>query len=259
MFRDLALAALILAGPDGKKDAAPFYLPASIVNAASNRPGLAPNSFVSIYGVDLAYTTRWITPADIRGNMLPTVLIGSGVQVFLNREPAFLYYASPAQINLLVPPHLTPGAVEVVVNRDGQVGPRVQVELAPYAPALFQMDSTYAVATHADGRLVTEADAATGGGVVILYATGLGPFSPPLFGGQIPDRAAALTRRAEFRIWLNGEELPPSRVLYAGVAPGFAGLYQINVRLPEAPPRDPEVRIGYPEARSPEGVRLPVR
>lgn len=256
MLRDLALAALILAGSGGRKDAAPFYIPASIVNAASNQPGLAPNSFVTIYGVDLAYATRWITPADIRGNTLPTVLIGSGVQVYLNKQPAFMYFASPAQINVLVPPHLTPGPVEVVVNRDGLIGPAVKLQLDAYAPALFLMPDGFAIAARGDGSLVTASKPAQPGEVVILYATGLGAFSPPLLGGQIPNGPALLARGADFGVWLAGAAVDPARILYAGVAPGFAGLYQVNLRLPVGVPPDPEVRVGYPEARSPEGVRI---
>lgn len=259
MLRDLALAALILAGSGGGKDAAPSYLPASIVNAASNRPGLAPNSYVTIYGVDLAYTTAWIRPEDIRGSTLPTVLLGSGVQVFFNKQPAYMFFASPAQINVLVPPHLTPGPVEVVVNRDGQVGAAARLELAAYAPALFQMDAEYGIATRGNGRLVTAAEPARAGEIVVLYATGLGAFSPPLLEGQIPDRPAPLARRADFRVWLNGVEVDPAEVLYVGVVARFAGLYQVNLRLPEFAGPDPEVRIGYPEARSPEGVRLHAR
>jgi uncharacterized protein (TIGR03437 family) len=38
--------------------------------------------------------------------------------------------------------------------------------------------------------------------------------------------------------------VPAGNVLYAGVAPGFAGLYQINLLLPENTPANPTVRVG---------------
>jgi uncharacterized protein (TIGR03437 family) len=50
---------------------------------------------------------------------------------------------------------------------------------------------------------------------------------------------------------LNGAPIPTGHILYVGVAPGFAGLYQINVLLPEDTPQNPTIRIGYANALSP--------
>jgi len=51
----------------------------------------------------------------------------------------------------------------------------------------------------------------------------------------------------------------PARVFYAGLAPGYAGLYQINVVLPEDLPSDPEIRVSVGSQSSPGGLKLPVR
>jgi uncharacterized protein (TIGR03437 family) len=48
-----------------------------------------------------------------------------------------------------------------------------------------------------------------------------------------------------------------ANLLYAGAAPGFAGLYQINLRLPSDLSNNPELRIGFRDIVSPEAVRLP--
>ncbi len=76
------LAALAFADVSGS---GPYYTAESIANSASGVSGLyAPNTFVTIYGQNLAYTTATLTASDIAGGMLPTVLAGTGVHVLIN-------------------------------------------------------------------------------------------------------------------------------------------------------------------------------
>ena len=58
---------------------------------------------------------------------------------------------------------------------------------------------------------------------------------------------------------LNGVAIDPARILYAGVVPTFAGLFQINVRLPDITPSNPEVRIGFAGTMSPPARVLPLQ
>ena len=67
-----------------------------------------------------------------------------------------------------------------------------------------------------------------------------------------------LERLSDFRVLLDGVEMNSDRVLYAGVAPGFAGLYQINLRLPDQTPRNPRVRLRLGDLTSPETGALPL-
>ena len=53
--------------------------------------------------------------------------------------------------------------------------------------------------------------------------------------------------------------LSVKRVFYAGLTPGFAGLYQINVQLPDNAPPNPEIRIGFADQQSPAGRVLPLQ
>ena len=235
----------------------PFYAASSIVNAADHRSeALAPNTIATIYGKDLAFITKGLSPEDLRGGILPTTLIGTGVRLLVGRMQANLYFVSPTQVNFLVPSLLTAGPVEVQLSLDGRYGPAVKVGLSNVSPALFHLDPQFALATRPDGSVITRDTPAQPGEIIILYATGLGQTLPRVPSGQIPTSAARLDRLRDFRVTLDGR-LIEGGILYAGVAPGFAGLYQINLLLPEWMGRNPEIRIGFEESLSPRELTLP--
>jgi uncharacterized protein (TIGR03437 family) len=239
---------------------APQYSAESIANTAAAIAGFyAPNTFVSIYGVNLADATRAISPDDVTAGTLPTVLPGTGVRVLINLIPANIYFASPAQVNALLPPSLGPGNATLQVVRDGIAGPPVVLNLTNSAPAIFQYDAHTVIATHGNGPLVTAASPAKAGETVVLYASGLGPTSPPAIANKLAQVAAQVSSAGDFRVWLNGAMVDPKLVSYAGLTPGFAGLYQINVQLPANAPANPEIRIGYADQLSPAGRVLPLQ
>ena len=243
---------------DSRRHVAPSYSAAGVVNAASNVVGdLAPNTFATIYGSDLSFFTRILSSEDLRGDRLPTSL--GGVTVFIGPIPALMYYVSPKQINLLIPSILDPGEYDLRIVREGLAGPAVRIALRDVAPALFQLDQETAVATTADWSLITRESPAEPGRYVVLWATGLGPTNPDTIYGYVPPAAAWLRRLGEFQVLLDGVAVESNRVTYAGVAPGWAGLYQINVKLPEQMNPDPEIQIGLGGQVSPSGLRLPVR
>ena len=254
-----ALVALALSAASILSADAPVYSADSLVNAADNQPdSLAPNSLATLYGKNLAYATRAISSDDIRGGVLPITLAGTGVHVLLNGLAANPIYISPTQINFLVPPNLLPGALSVQLVIDGLAGPILALQLAAAAPALFQLDLQNAIATHADGSLITPAASAKPGDVVVLYATGLGPTTPSVRYGEVPAAAAWLRVRSDFQVLLDGNPLDSGSILYAGIAPGSAGLYQINLALPASTGANPEVRVGVGDALSKSGLHLPV-
>jgi uncharacterized protein (TIGR03437 family) len=261
----LALAALLSAAPTLWADTsgtrqAPVYSAASIVNAADNQVGpLAPNTIGTIYGTGLSYVTSMLTPNDMHGIELPTVLPGTGVHVLVGGIPANIYYVSPTQINFLVPASLLPAAATIEVVSNSLQGPAIPIQLAGASPALFQLDAQNAVATRPDGSLLTPDSPASPGGIVILYATGLGQTVPAAAYSEVPIAAAVLKQFADFKATLDGLAVDAGGILYAGLAPGFAGLYQINLRLPDTCGSNPEIRIGFGDTLSKPGLRLPVR
>jgi uncharacterized protein (TIGR03437 family) len=117
--------------------------------------------------------------------------------------------------------------------------------------------------THANGLLVSNTNPASVGEELIAYAVGLGATNPPVPTGQ---PATQPTPTAEiFRLAFNFQAdalpsaPPPSQVisrlgqppapLYAGLTPGYAGLYQINFVVPDVP-------AGLPPCASEQGPGL---
>ncbi len=200
---------------------------AAVVNAAAFSPGVAPGSFATVWGTDLASGTG-------QAESLPLPLSMQRTSVEIDGMPCLLHYVSPAQINLIAPVGASAGSV--VVIRDGVPSPPVQFEWRPHAPALFTVDGRAAAAQHLDYRRVTPQDAARRGEIVILYGTGL---------GAAPD---ALLR-------IGGAQ---ADVLYAGPAPGSPGLEQINAIVPAgAPAGTVEIELQAGGATAPPAT-LPV-
>lgn len=249
------LACSLFVQVESGRSQAPSYSESGIVNAASNSPELAPNTLATLYGNNLSWVTRTLLEDDIRAGAVPTVLPGTGVRVLIGPHPAFVVFVSPTQINFLIPGNLAAGEFNVQVARDGQAGPPVKVALRDSAPALFHQEG-WAVAARVDGSLVKSDAPAAPSDIVILVATGLGPLVPEPLPGHLPAAAARLARLAEFRLIVGQTQ---ARVLYAGAAPGFPGLYQINAVLPDDAPADPEIRLELGERSSFPGVRLSLR
>lgn len=257
------LAAQLLSASTPTSRQAPIYSAATVLNAATNQvTPLAPNGIFSLYGRDLAFVTRAIGPEEIRADLLPTTLQGTGVRITIENYAVPILFVSPSQINFIVPPNIRPGRVTLKLFREGIVGPGVVLELADAAPGLFQFPPSgpegpsYAIATTATGALIDEKNPAKAGEVIILYANGLGQTDPRMLEGRLARAAAWIAKRTEFRVTLQGSELPAGSVLYAGLAPGFAGLYQINLRLPETLPQNAELLLTIGAQRSAANVRL---
>lgn len=237
---------------------APSYSAASIVHAATQSvEALAPNTIGTIYGANLSFTTHNVSTSDIAGSTLPTSL--DGVTVVVGNIPANLFFISPTQINFLVPYILTAGTVTIWVGRQGLAGPVVPIQLNSTAPGLFPWNGNLAIAVHLDGSLISAAAPAKSGEIIVLYAAGLGRVSPDTTSGRVTPFAATILALPQMQILLAGVPVPAANVLYAGLAPGFAGLYQINLRLPDNTPSNPEIRISIGSQISPAAIQLAVQ
>jgi uncharacterized protein (TIGR03437 family) len=249
------LAAPSLGAWQTQSTLAPSYSTASIVNAATNLPsGFAPNSIVTIYGAHLSNST--VGQGSKTGN-LPVIL--AGVSVYFGITPASLFFVSPGQINFLVPYDLQPGTKTITVVREGTSGPPVSLPLTETAPGLFETDPKTILATHADGSLITADLPAAAGEVIVIYAVGLGRTVPDMSGEQISSIARPILHALELVVGLNNVPVDAGSVQYVGVTPGYAGLYQINLRLPNPLPKNPELRAWIGLQASPPALLLPTR
>jgi uncharacterized protein (TIGR03437 family) len=249
------ILAVLAAGPllsDNAVSSAPFYTADSLVNCVTGEAGsYAPNSFITISGQNLSFVTRAINASDLAANSLPTALIGTGVRILINALPAYVWYVSPTQVILLVPSFWTAGPATIQLEVNGIAGPEVQIMLNPTAPGLFLNPDGSVTARHLDYSLITTDSPAYEGELIVLYAGGLGPVSPAVPSGQIPQAAGQLKDLSSFLVWLDGAPVDPSLIEYVGVAPGWAGLYVIHLRLPPNVAPQPEIRISTGDAISP--------
>lgn len=257
----LALAAAVAPGVYAQitgSGAIPSYTAEGIVNAATQTAeALAPNAIATIYGTNLAFDTRAVAATDIVHGAMPTSL--DGVAVWINSTPCSLFFVSPTQINFLVPYPLTPGTVKVFVVRDSQAGPEVSIQLNATSPGLFVWSGNNAVAIHLNGEVILPTSPAVPGETVVIYLAGLGRTSPDTTSGQLAIAAFPIYYLSQLQVLLDGTPCPPASVLYAGLAPGFAGLYQINLKLPADVTANPQIQVAVGAQISPPSIQLAVQ
>lgn len=237
---------------------APAYTAEDIVNSSDYSPGpFAPNSVLTIFGSNLSWYTYALEASDIAGNILPTEL--ASVSVYVDNWPAPLLYVSGPQINFIVPGNEIGGTITLRVVREGVTGPEVSLVLVDAAPALFDTGTGYAVATHGDGSLLTDASPAQPGETVVVYATGLGATSPNPSPGELPQTAAPLLWLSTLSVSLDGTVLPSYLIKYAGATPLSAGLYQLNIELPSEVGADPAIQVAMGTQTSSGTLKIAVQ
>lgn len=185
------------------------FTQASVVNAASFTAAVAPGELISIFGSGLS------GPASASS----VIMNGAALQVLLS---------SPFQINAVVPAALNPGSYALVVSSPfGSVSQNVAVQAA--APGIFILGmnsdgSTAGAVVNQDGTVNTATNPLARGTVMTIYGTGL---------GAVKASGALSVTSATVQAVLGGNVVP---VAFAGLTPGFIGLYQVNVMVPLATP-----------------------
>ena len=168
--------------------------------------------------------------ADITGNALPTNLASTCVNVGNTR--AYLRYVSPTQINAQVPWNVTLGSVAVRVQRGFLEIPSQSFTLTAVSPGIFTTNQTgsgpAAILHAATFEAVTPANPAVPGERLAIFATGLGAVRPAVASGA-PAPSPAPTTISSALVNIGGI---PAAIEFSGLAPGFVGLYQVNVIVP---------------------------
>lgn len=186
---------------------------------------LAPGAVVQIFGTN--FTTA--APAGFQSLPLPTSL--NGVMVLIGGVPAPLFYVAKNQINAQVPFELDPGRqYEIQVNVNGALTVPDQISVAPAAPGIAALPDGTLLAQHTDGSLITADNPARPSEVIVVYLVGMGRTTPSVSSGAAsPSDSLARVTIAPV-VTLEGSAV--SDILFAGLSPGFVGLYQINLTVP---------------------------
>jgi uncharacterized protein (TIGR03437 family) len=211
----------------------PVVSAGGLVNAASFLAGQqnAPGGILSIFGSNLA-------PQGQSGNIpLPTSLAGIGVKI--GNIDALLFYAGPNQLNVLLPSGLPLKAlVPVIVSLNGKTSPVASVQTYDAGPGIFSytlpMDSVVRGAV-LDGNysLISPSNPVAAGGVIQIYCTGLGATNPSVLDGTPAPQSSLSYATIQPQVTVGGIS---AAVSFAGLAPGFAGLYQVNATVPAGVP-----------------------
>jgi uncharacterized protein (TIGR03437 family) len=171
-----------------------------------------------------------------------------GATVLVNGSPAPMYYSSYGQLAFQLPYEIPNGTAIVQVQRDGQASNLVSVQVADRAPRLLLIGvGTYGAIQNQDLSIPMPTGAFPGvnthpakaGDALTIYAIGLGPTKPSVVSGQPAPATAPFapltgTATVNFGAGPGGVLVTP---LYAGLTPTFAGLYQINVVVPDGLPK----------------------
>ena len=207
---------------------APSINAGGVVNGASFAAPVVPGSIASVFGGFLLTSTATDTNLPLSTSLLELSLqFGGGLQ-------APLFFVSGGQVNFQVPWELVnseQGTISGTLN--GQTGAAQTFSIAPFAPGIFTTNSQgtgQGAIQDSSYHLVDASNPATAGvTVVLIYCTGLGPVSiqPPT---GSPASTEALSRAATTpTVTIGGAD---ATVQFAGLAPGYVGLYQVNVVVP---------------------------
>jgi uncharacterized protein (TIGR03437 family) len=202
----------------------------NVVNAADFSSSIAPGGLISVFGEQLS-------PVNLATKEvpLPTALADSCLTV--NGLPVPVLFVSPGQVNAQIPFEMI-GDVAMVLRTPGGVSDNFNLTILPGAPAVFranlpQIGAVPVIVRNSNGKLVTGSDPVHRGDALIIWATGLGQTTPA---GQtgLPSPSKPLASALNTpQVTLGNMDLP---LIYAGLAPHYVGVYQINVRVPRNAP-----------------------
>jgi len=177
----------------------------AVVNAAAFTSGLAPGGIMAIFGTGLSGA-------------------GTATTVGVDGTAAAILLASAFQVNAQIPPGTAPG-LHTVQLKSAYGTAQQQIAVSTVAPAIFLLSGgSQGAVLNQDNSINAPLTPLPRGQVLQVYATGLGATVK-----QGPYSVASTTVTAV----VNGTELATS---FAGLAPGFVGVYQVNIPIPTTIP-----------------------
>jgi uncharacterized protein (TIGR03437 family) len=202
-----------------------------VVSAADGKSAAAPGGLVTVYGSNLSPTNLATSQIPV-----PTALANSCITV--NGQPIPLIFVSPSQVNAQMPFQAV-GAETVVVHTPGGTSGNYNLTVQPNAPAVFlsgvagPQSNLPTIIRVANNTLATDSNPIHPGDSLVIYLTGLGQTNPAGTTGYPASSSPLSNAITSTNVTLGGMNLP---VIYAGLAPGEVGVYQINVTVPGGTP-----------------------
>jgi len=201
---------------------------------------LAPGSVISIYGSRLAESTASATDLPLPSKLVDTQVFVAGTtpggqSTGLLNLP--LYYVSENQVNALIPYEVSVNTtLQLLVQRGSTYSVPVQIDMAQAQPVVIGSGLLPGSAGLIDvfpssggpAYLASPSAPAHAGDIIALYCTGLGPVNPAVADGATPGQLLSNTVTTP-QVMIGGQS---AQVKFAGLAPQFAGLYQINAVVP---------------------------
>ena len=216
----------------------------SVVNGASFRPAtdpngaIAPGAIVAIFGTDLASDT-------VLAQEVPLLTTLGDTSVTFNDIAAPLFFVSGGQINAQVPFELMTGAgsVTVQVTRGSETTEAQPTGIGAVSPGIFTLNAqgtgqgAILIANTpflaAPAGVLENSRPVQRGEFISIFCTGLGPVLPEVESGDVAPSIPPLAETLTPLVNIGGI---PALVTFSGLAPGFVGLYQVNVQVPPGVP-----------------------
>jgi len=193
-----------------------------VLNAARFTAQVSPGALATIFG------SNFIGTGESGAAPLPLPLSFAGVSVSVNGRPAPVLFVGTDQINFQIPWETATGSATIIASTSGVQSAAVKVAVVAAAPGLF-VEGSHAIAQNFDYSLNSSSNPAKDGTLLIAYLTGAGAVSPAVAdGAPAPSKPPSeVTSNVTATI-----DSQPAVVKFAGLAPDFVGLWQVDVIVP---------------------------
>jgi uncharacterized protein (TIGR03437 family) len=210
----------------------------SIGNAADGSRAVAPGGLVSIYGSNMSASSVATSQMPLPTALGQSCLVANGILVPL-------LFVSNTQVNAQLPSRLN-GGVTMSIHTPGGVSDNFNFNVSSTAPSVFTSGSVgpetgLATIVRADNnQLVTPTNPLHTNDTMIIYLTGLGATSPSVDDGMPAPSSPLASAMSVPDVTLGGV---PLGVQYAGLVPGYVGVYQINASVPFGVPQGMQIPL----------------
>ncbi len=195
--------------------------------------GLSPGTIAQVYGTGLA-------SAAVSPGVLPLPKTFNNTFALVGQSEAPLYFLSSGQINIQIPNEVpATQQVPIILSVNNALTIPLLIDIVAAAPGVLSYDDgpqptiqnrAHMIVQHsADSSLVSSTNPAKPGEYLVMYLVGLGATNPSVPSGAATPYPPLHPTTVPVTVTVDSQ---PSNVLFAGLTPGFVGLYQIDFQIP---------------------------